>query len=213
MKKRVNIFLLLLLPTGILISCKKDNTAKPKDYSASVKDKTWWGQMTYSGKTAEYYSVHFKADGTLLWSQFSGEYEGRWVVKDKQLVMNFNVSGAEVKADISDDEKLVNITDNTGAYNVNGGQIISTPNLSLSNTRWKGTFDISSYQLSFLDDSKLNEKFLTSGNENLCPYTRSASGAAIRYNRGSIKFLAIITSDNIIRGNSSSNYLIEVVKQ
>jgi hypothetical protein len=213
MKKQVSISLFLLLSAGVLISCKKENKDKPKDYSASVKDKTWWGQMTYTGKTAEYYSVYFKGDGTLLWSQFSGDYEGRWVVKGRQLVMNFNVSGAEVKADISDDEKLMNITDNTGAYNVNGGQIISTPNLSLSNTRWKGTFDINSYQLSFLDDSKLNEKFLTSGSENLCPYTRSASGAAIRYNRGSIKLFAIIASDNIIRGNSSSNYLIEVVKQ
>jgi hypothetical protein len=64
MKKHINIVLVTVLLMSFITGCKKNNTASPKDYAASIKDKTWWGQLTYTGKTQEYYSVHFNADNT-----------------------------------------------------------------------------------------------------------------------------------------------------
>ena len=77
MKKYSRILLATFLSSGILFGCKKDKTVKtpePKDYSLSVENKTWWGELAYTGKPIEYYSVHFNADKTLLWSQFAGVF-------------------------------------------------------------------------------------------------------------------------------------------
>lgn len=84
MKKHISIALVIFCPS-LLLSCKKDGA---KDYTASVAEKTWWGVFTYIGKDAEYYSVHFNADKTLSWSQFSGDYTGRWAVNGKELTMS-----------------------------------------------------------------------------------------------------------------------------
>ena len=88
MKHSFRIFLAVLWSTGILVSCNKENN---KDYSAYIKDKTWWGRVTYFSQKAEYYSVHFRSDGTLLWSQLDGDSEGSWMVKGKQIIMKLIV--------------------------------------------------------------------------------------------------------------------------
>src|SRR6266511_5776183 len=108
---------------GILIGCKKSDT--PKDYAASIKDRTWWGIFTNTGKTPEYYSIHFNTDSSLLWSDLSGDYAGKWKIADRQLTMTFTAINDEIKADITDDDKLENITDNTSFYDVNSGALIA----------------------------------------------------------------------------------------
>lgn len=139
MKKYFKISLVTILLTSILSNCKKESTAVPaKDYTASIKDKTWWGQLTYTAKTQEYYSVHFNADNTLLWSQLSGDYAGKWVVKDNILTMTFDANTADIKATITDDNKLSNITDNTGYYEINTGEISTNQLIQLDDTMWQG---------------------------------------------------------------------------
>jgi hypothetical protein len=183
MKNYINIVSLVLLTT-ILFGCKKNSA--PKDYTASIKNKTWWGVLTYTGKTAEYYSVHFNADNTLLWSQLSGDYAGTWVINNKSVTLKFSSSSAEIKADITDDEKFMAISDNTASYEINNGQFIPSPNIALENTVWKGQVvsGVSgSLQLSFMPGSKVEIK-LSNTVYPLYSYNRPASGGAFRAHTG-----------------------------
>jgi hypothetical protein len=148
MKKNAETILVILFSICIMISCKKENA---KDDSGAIRDKTWWGEFNYTGKTPEYYSVHFNADKTFTWSQMLGDYAGKWTMNGKQLTMTFVGSSLEIKADISDDNQMVNISDNTNASEINSGQLIVNPNVTIVSTVWKGFYNISPYQLSFLD--------------------------------------------------------------
>ena len=138
MKKYNNILLVTVVLVSCMSGCKKSNEPAPADYTNSIKDKTWWGMFTYTGKDAEYYSVHFNADNTFLWSQFAGDFTGQWAVNGKAFTMTFDVSKATVKADISDDDKLLNITDNTSNFEINTGQLIANTNIPLDNSVWEG---------------------------------------------------------------------------
>ena len=97
MKKYIVAMLFALLSTGVLFSCKKSSTpvSTPKDYAASIKDKTWWGVMTYTGQALQYYSVHFYADNSLFWSQIDGDYLGQWTINNKQLAITFTISNVQ----------------------------------------------------------------------------------------------------------------------
>jgi hypothetical protein len=200
----------------IVAGCKKADTAAPKDYTQSIKDKTWWGQFTYTGKPVEYYSVHFNPDGSLLWSQLSDNYKGHWVLKDRQLTMSFDGNSEEIKADISDEDKLTNITDNTSASEINSGQIISNPNIVLENTVWKGTVRQSSgptfsMQLSFLPGTKVVLGF-AGGSYPANTYTRS--GALIRMLVSGNNIFCILTSSTEIAGsNTADNTAYQLIKQ
>ena len=137
--------------------------------------------FTYTGKDAEYYSIQFNADNTLVWSQFSGDYTGKWVVNGKELTMTFDVSKAEIKAGIRDDDKLLNITDNTGNFEMNTGQLIANPNIPLDNTEWKGKIITGTpylVNMSFRPPLKVDIQISYTYTNN--SYKRSASGAVIR---------------------------------
>lgn len=199
-----------LMITVILFSCKKssDTTPLPKDYTASIKNKTWWGVFTYTGKTAEYYSVHFNADNTLLWSQLSGDYAGTWVINNKSVTLKFSGSGAEIKADITDDDKFMAISDNTPSYEINNCQLITSPNISLENTIWKGSIingTSGSMQLKFLPGFKVELKL---NNTIYAPitYTRSPSGGAFRFDTGGGYFyFGVVTSAIELKGSGNDS--------
>lgn len=212
MKKYLSIMLVTLLLTVILCSCKKSISPSPKDYAASIKDKTWSGAFTYTGEKTEYYSVHFNADNTLLWSQLSGDYAGKWAVNDKALTMTFDGNTAQIKADISEDDKLMNIVvSNTGAYIINSGGLIANPNIALDNTVWQGLYNGSpnSLQLSFMPGSKVE---LRRSNivDKTYTYQRSASGAVIRFKQGLANpiypFFCVINSGMEIKGNDTNSF-------
>jgi hypothetical protein len=218
MKKHLEIITALLFFAGILFSCKKVNT--PKDYTASIKDKTWWGVMTYTSQVFQYYSVHFNADNTLKWSQLSGDYDGQWIINGKQLTITFSVSGVEIKADISDDDKLMNIADNTTSYIINSGELIANPNLPLDNTVWKGSISdnsggtSSALQMSFMPGLKIGLKV---GNGMYGPYsyTRSPSDAIIRFQAGvGYPYFGVVTSGGEMKGSYYSfNHPWQIIKQ
>jgi hypothetical protein len=219
MKKYLSITLFTILLVSFVTGCKKTNSATPKDYTPSIKDKTWWGMFTYTGKDAEYYSVHFNADNTLLWSQFSGDFTGQWAINGQELTMTFDVSKAAIKAGISDDDKLLNITDNTGNFEINAGQLVADPNIPLDNTLWEGKPVLASglygYQMEFMPALKITiqetyfippslyQSYFYPNNT----YKRSASGAVIRasYNAGGAgagsPFFGVIISGTEMRGS------------
>ena len=232
MKKYISIILITVILMSFMTGCKKSNSVAPKDYTPSIKDKTWWGMFTYTGKDAEYYSVHFNADNTLLWSQFSGDFTGQWTINGKALTMTFDVSKAEIKAGISDDDKLLDIKDNTGNSEINAGQLIADPNITLDNTQWDGKPILASnlydYLISFMPVFKVDiqetyfyppslyKSYLYPNNT----YKRSASGAVIRasYNTGGAGagslFFAIIISGNEMRGSiKNPNNIWKATKQ
>ncbi len=129
-KEKIFFNVTLIFAVVLILSftgCKKNSTPSPKDYSASIKDKNWWGVVTYTGETSQYYSVHFNADNTLVWSQLSGDDPGQWTLQGKTLTIHFSGSKEkdkdEIKVDISDDDKFLAISDNTLKYEINMGNL------------------------------------------------------------------------------------------
>jgi hypothetical protein len=210
--KKHSLIILFLILTVFLYSCKKDNT--PKDYSVFIKEKTWSGMFTYTGKKPEYYSIHFHANNNLTWSELLGDYPGQWLINGKQLVMTFPGISAEIKADISDDNKLLNFVDNTGNFEVQTGELVVNPNLPLENTVWTGTIrNAVPFQIRLLPASKIELKveYTTDGPY---PYLRSVSGAVIRSIIGSFHFFGVVTSANEMKGSHYSyNNTWQVTKQ
>jgi len=215
MKKHFSIILETLIVLGIFSSCEKSNTLK--DYSASIKDKTWWGTITYTGQIPEYYSIHFNSDNSLIWSQLSGDYEGHWVVKGNQVTITLNGSGAQITADISDDDKLMNFSDNTELSEVNTGELIKTPIVFLDNTSWAGSVinvDVNptAIIMNFTPDNNVEIAHFSQG---AYIYSRSASGVVLRfYIAATFKFFGVIISSNEIRGSMDvPEYQWKVTKQ
>lgn len=134
MKKYINIMMVTLMVMGLLFSCKKSSTPIPKDYTVLIKDKTWWGQLIYTGQTAEYYCIQFNTNGSFTWSQLLGDYPGHWVINGNRLTMIINANDLQIEADISDDNNLLNITDNINSLKVNSGELNANPNITLDNT-------------------------------------------------------------------------------
>lgn len=212
MKKHVSIMLVTVLLMCFITSCKKSSVTK--DYTVSVKGKTWWGQLTNAGETIQYYSVYFNGDGSLLWTQRAGSYTGKWVVNNNHLTVDLLTPAVQIKADISDDNILKNIVSNNSTA-VNSGEMIANPTIPLDNTVWKGMLLLSNgtqetFQLRFLTGSKVETKI---GTTTLAtsPYTRSVSGAVIQFNVGAYPYFAVISSDNEMKGHWSTtiyNYFL-----
>jgi hypothetical protein len=206
---------LLLVITTLLFSCKKSNDAPPpKDYAASIKDKNWWGTLAYTGKTPEYYSVAFKADNSLMWSQRTSDTQGLWALNGDTITITFTGNTVQIKATISDDNKFTNIQDNTAASEITSGQLITTPNLYLDNTSWKGTIPASSQTLQLYFSSPLTVKI---GADNGTPfgpynYTRVAGGSTVRFSSAAFggAVLGIIVSNTEMKGTmafgATTNY-------
>lgn len=208
MKKYLNTILLTLLLTVTIISCKKDSATDQKDYAASIKDKIWWGTLTNAGENAQYYSVHFKANGSLIWSQMAGDYAGKWVVNGKQLTIDFPALAVQVKFDISDDNSLTNITTNT-VNTVNTAELIVNPDIPLENTSWRGTMPTSGGTLIFGLRFKTGTQAILKGGgpEDVeISYTRSVNGAFIRFKTGVSNYFGVIKSDNEIKGSIDKTY-------
>jgi hypothetical protein len=208
MKKYINIMLATLLIMGGMISCIKDPNPARIDYVGSIKDKTWWGMLTYTGKTPEYYSVHFKSDKSLVWSQLSGDYPGQWSVNDKQITMTFPGIGSTVKAEISIDGmdgRLMNFTDDNGSFTINTGHVVQNPTIPLGYTVWSliigGT---PGYEMTFMPGSKviIKQGSVATGTYN---YKRLMSGAGIQVDLGGTLFFGVVTSEGEMKGSSGTS--------
>ncbi|HTL10601.1 MAG TPA: hypothetical protein VL307_20145 [Chitinophagaceae bacterium] len=204
MKKYLSRLLSFFLLIATFQSCKKENAAVPsKDYSLSVKDKVWWGTLTNAGETLQYYSVHFSATNLLLWSQFSDNYTGQYTVERNKLTMTFVNPSVVVTADITDDNKMTNITTNT-ANKVNSGELVENPKIPLEGTVWSGNLSYfpAIIQLNFLDGAKVETTFgiktYPSGS-----YSRSASGGVIRFDLPTLAhpMFCVIANNGTLKGS------------
>lgn len=210
MKPYPFIALSVILSITLLSGCNKDNNDTPKDYTSSVSNKTWSGIIVYTGDSIQYYTVHFKEDKTLLWSQLAGDYPGNWGLVGNQLTLTFTGSNAVIKATITDDDHFANIVvENTAAYKVNSGIRIENPNMTLESTIWNGGgfFAVAQYpyQMSFLPGSKVQMK-INNVVHPLYTYTRTDSGAAIRFtSTGSTKIFGVIMSATEIKGSAAAS--------
>jgi hypothetical protein len=211
--------LLMVFFSGIVLPACKKSDPSLKDSTSSVKGKTWWGAITFTGKELEYYSVHFNADNTLLWSQASGDFSGQWIINGKELSMTFDVSKEVIKASISND-KLLNITDNTSSYEVNSGQLIENPDIPVENTIWRGqVLDGTPYTVrlefkpNFKVDAQVGVSFSSSNT-----YTRSGPGSVIRItmkpaSSGPNSYVfALIISSTEMRGSYNSKSTWQAIK-
>ena len=209
MKKYISIIPITLVIFTILISCKKSDT--PKDYGASIKDKKWWGTFSNAGENIQYYSVHFNADSSLVWSQLSGDYNGQWSLNGNKLTLNFATLNVKITAEISDDNTLLNITTNSPNKVYTGKLNENTDNL-LDNTVWKQINNSpSAIQLSFFSGEKVELKIgpVTYAN----PYTRSSSGF-IRFSNIEYIFFGVFTSDKELSGSyNDAGHFLQAIRQ
>jgi hypothetical protein len=211
MKKLTDQLIIPMALIMLLFSCKKEDSPAPeapRDYSTAFKNTNWAGEITYTNDSVQYYSIRFKEDKTLVWSQFSGDYPGNWGITGKQLTMTFDASNAIVRADVGDDDRFSNIVvSNTGSYIVNSGWQVKNTLIALEGTLWLGSCYISTalypFEISFLPGSKLELK-LNGFVKPLTNYTVSPAGAFIRYNSGSgaIKNFGVLVSPTEIKGST-----------
>ncbi|HTE12994.1 MAG TPA: hypothetical protein VK645_18570 [Chitinophagaceae bacterium] len=212
MKKYFNIIVVTLLLAVTVSGCKKSESVQPKNYTLSIKDKTWWGELAYTGKTPEYYSVHFNADNTLAWSQFQGDYTGHWTLNNKQVTITFDGNSTQIKADISDDDNLVNITDNSTASEIKGGEMAANSTIALDNSVWTGNTQVPTKAL------QLNFKTGLQATINLentpvktYTYTKYSSNSVIRI---STIFFGIVISGSKMKGSiDNSVFTWQATKQ
>ncbi len=202
MKRCIRIILVSLLTVMILASCKKDKDNASKDYGVAIRNKTWWGQLSNPGESLQYYSVFFNGDSTLLWSQQAGDYTGIWVLHNNHLTMNFITPSVQIKADIGEDNTLKNISSSNSSTVING-QLTANPTILLGNTVWNGLMSLGGtqqpFQLDFLSASQVETK-VSGIKYGPYPYTRSVSGAVIKFNLGAYPYLAVITSEKEMKG-------------
>jgi hypothetical protein len=88
-------------------SCKKDENTTP-DYSSAFKNTVWTGELNYSGRATEPFSVSFADGGNLTWSELTGDYPGAWKLEKGQLVISMGGS-VSFTADVSGGNQLTNI--------------------------------------------------------------------------------------------------------
>jgi hypothetical protein len=216
MQKYISILSALILMMGLITGCKKNNSDDNVDYSDSVNDKTWGGTMTYTGKTPEYYSVHFNPDKTLTWAQYTGDKTGHWTLKGKKITISFDTITEQIVADISQNNILQNFNDNTSDYEINSSAMIANPNIPLENTVWAGSESntaatvIQAIQLSFKPGNKVEVKIgnLVFGTVS---YFRSAGGSAIHLTGG---FFGVMFSGTEMKGcDGGPGFIWQAIKQ
>ncbi len=213
--KKYLIVILFLIASIAFLSCKKESTTAPKDYSSSISNKNWWGTFNNAGESTQYYSVHFNEDNSLLWSQTSGDYAGTWSLNGNKLTVNFTAPTVTLTAEISDDNKLTNIITNT-PNKVNSGTLIENPNVFLENSVWNvlrthvPTDATILFKFTFIP----NNKVLLSGPVNgPYSYTLSSFGGSIRINTIT-PYFGVITSSTEMKGNfADANYRWQATKQ
>jgi hypothetical protein len=187
----------------LLAACKKDND-KAKDYNAIIKNSIWTGEMKYAGKShVEPFSMNFKADGTFLWHEFSGNLSGTWSVNDQKGNVDIAFSGGKIfSAHITDDNKLSNFEYGQTDWELRNAELNTTTGQVLDNTVWNGQFANGggTHSITFKPNSKVNVQAYPSTEDQ----TYSRINGAIRYTANdvlfSFEYFCVLQNNNIIKG-------------
>jgi hypothetical protein len=220
MKKQFSLIPTILIFAILFISCKKETASdsnKPKDYAASIVNKTWWGTFAYKNQTDEYYSMYFNADNTLEWDQFLGKFKGFWVLDSNRLTITFEGNDTKITAKIGEDSTLSHFSDNTDFSEIKSGQMVGNPKITLDNTTWEGKFkhleDSISVKLEFKEKSQFLGTFMST-QFIVSDYSSSSSGGALRLSLGGRDVFLVIVSNTDMYGTIISYiYPIHLTKQ
>jgi hypothetical protein len=221
MNKIIRLITSVIFCAITLCACKKETASdnnKPKDYSTSIVNKTWWGTFSYKDQTDEYYSMHFNADNTLDWDQLLGQYKGFWTLESNRLTITFVGNDTKITAKIGDDNKLSQFSDNTDFSELKTGQLVENPLIRLENTVWTGMekskSDSISVKLEFNEKSQVLSTLSSQDYRYLSDYSRFSSGGALRVTiEGKNNFLVIV-SENEMKGTAVSfQFPMHVTKQ
>ena len=149
MKNKFNLAVIFFTMLIILIACKKESSPvlpptgpmvpPEKDYAKAVYGRTWWGTFAYPGELAQYYSVSFKKDSTMIFYQMSGAYIGNWSLSANQLIMEFPVQSVIITADLSAVDTLMNFTTNNNVTMIDGRLQRNLSLIELEGTKWMGS--------------------------------------------------------------------------
>jgi hypothetical protein len=206
MKKTLCEMSLLLIFLFSVSGCQKTNNATPPptpaptaptppiiaiaDYSTVISEKTWWGQLTNPGTQPQFYSVHFNADLSLVWSQASGDYIGNWKLDSNHLVLNFPSISVTVNADVAKDSTLTHITCSNSST-INSGKMLGLTSKPLIGTTWNGPYYDSNkllHALTFIFSDAVNVDVLMDGVSEVYQYIVTTSGVVFRTNPRSSYF-------------------------
>jgi len=177
-------------------SCKKDNNSTP-DYSAAFTNTVWTGELNYSGKAAEPFSMSFAAGGAVSLYELKGEYNGTWKLENGLLVISIGGS-ISFTADVSGGNQLTNIkSTDLGGRILNNAALNPNPDEVLDNTIWIAQ----SLVLQFKAGAKLDITIATSQFSNLS-YTRK--GKSIRFSVDpNYRWFMVNNSQSTMKGANS----------
>ena len=192
MKKNSFLILTIIFVTALnFAGCKKENTAK--GHTALFNNTVWTGEFHYTGQPVQPVSIEFKQGGAFTWYDIQGDFPGSWKIENGQITISFP-SGSIVKADISNDNKLINFQHSTGnGWAIDNAELNTTPDETIENTSWKTT----NILLDFKASNKVNYTVGTLTYSDIS-YLRKAK--FIRFSAGIWDYFIIINSSTVMTG-------------
>ncbi|MEZ2445838.1 hypothetical protein AB6805_29185 [Chitinophaga sp. RCC_12] len=164
MKTKLFVALLLIAAIVAIAGCSKSNNnpGQGDKYSELFRNKTWCGEFKYASKpVTEPFNMTFKEDGTLIWREYSGTYNGKYTV-DKNagtISFGFNAAASQVSAKIAVEGELTDFTFSQSAWKIIHSEINKTETEQvIEGTTWKG---IDYYQNGYTGIAQFN--FLING--------------------------------------------------
>ncbi|MEZ2443269.1 hypothetical protein AB6805_16210 [Chitinophaga sp. RCC_12] len=144
-KTKLFVAMLLIAAIVAIAGCSKSNNNPGPDdkYSELFRGKTWCGEFKYASKpVTEPFNITFKEDGTLIWREYSGTYNGKYTV-DKNagtIMFGFNAAASQVSAKIAVEGKLTDFTFNQSDWKIIHSEINKAEiEQVIEGTTWKGS--------------------------------------------------------------------------
>jgi len=146
MKTKLFIALLLIAAIIATAGCSKSNNNDPgpgDKYGELFRSKTWSGEFKYANKpVTEPFNMTFKEDGTFIWREYSGTYNGKYTI-DKNtgtITFGFDATASQVSAKIALEGKLTDFTFSQSNWKIIHSEINNAEiEQVIEGTTWKGT--------------------------------------------------------------------------
>ena len=199
MKKNILISMaIFLVSVAVFTSCKKDNAKK--DYSSLFKGTVWTGSFNYTGSAVQPVSIEFSDGGQLLWHELSDDYTGTWKLDNNTLTVTFSATSGFI-ADISDDNKLMNIRSVAGSrWVMADGALNTIADESLDLTSWTAP----NLVLNFKAGNKVDMLLGPSGVTKYLDVSYTRRGKSVRFAASSsYKWFIVNTGKTFYKGANS----------
>ena len=133
----------LILVSTILMSCQKSDVSELNLQKSSFQNTVWTGEYTHLTKNdlaqiIEPVSLIFNENGTLVWHELVGEFQGSWNLEANKLkVTLLSNTDRSFEATVTSDNKLTNINSANKLLRINNMQLNIIDESSLANTVWE----------------------------------------------------------------------------